>query len=356
MKILVALDRFGDKLSSHEANVYIEEGIQKAAPGSQVIKVPLFDGTKDMIDGVLQWNRGKRYHWNVLGSQLQQKRATVAGIDKRLFIDCATLFDDVTELQQTSSAGLGQVILNGLDLGYDAFTVALGHTTVMDGGIGMLELLGARFYDLNGQQLTGPLSAADIKRIREIDLSSLDDRLSTSTFTVVSDQSYYLFGRNSHVASFTLNAEAQQVIDNNIWYLNEQFKKIDINLTEPAFGGDGGGLRAVFSAVLSAEVMTSKEMIFKETDIEALLEEADMVIFGGGTEHATKGSLVSQAIMEHSKQDKIFLYLTAGRQLPSDKATIYHFNIYPEMTEQTQDIQIGIQLQNTVMTLINMYR
>ncbi len=354
MNILVALDRFGDKLSSHAANIFVEEGIKQTASHSEVIKLSLFDGTKDMIDGVLQWNSGKRYQWNVPGSHLQQKRVVIAGIDKKLFIDCSTLFDDVIDLKETSSAGLGQVILNGLDLGYESFTIALGRTTIMDGGVGMLELLGARFYDMNGDQMTGPLSAVDIKRIRNIDLSYLDDRLHTSRFTVISDRSYYLYGNHSHVADLTIDEEDQKSIDNTIWYLNEQFKKIGINLTRPSDGGDGGGLRAVFSEVLSAEVLTSKELIFRETDIEGLIEEADMIIFGGGTETASKGSLVSQAVMAHSQPDKIYIYLTAGSQLPSDADHIYHLNVYPEMTSETNDLQIGIQLQNTIKTILKL--
>ncbi|TDM12617.1 glycerate kinase [Macrococcus lamae] len=356
MNILVAVDRFEDKLSSREANNYIEEGIHKVLENSQVVKVPLFDGSKDMIDGVLQWNRGKRFQWNVLGSQLQQTKVTVAGIDKNLYIDCSTLFNNAGQLQETSSTGLGQVILNGLDLGYEAFTVALGNSTVMDGGIGMLELLGVRFFDGNGDQLTGPLIAADIKRIRNIDVSSIDDRLAACEFTIISDKDYYLFGSHSHAADIVADTEELKTMDNNIWYLNEQFKKINFNLTRPSYGGDGGGLRAVFSEILSAEVITSKEMIFRDTNIEHLLEEADMIIFGGGTVNASKGSLVSQAIMDYAAAGKKYIYLTAGQQLPSDDTNIYHFNIYPEMTADTQDIQIGIQLQNTVMTLMRMQK
>ena len=51
----------------------------------------------------------------------------------------------------TSTYGLGQMIADARDKGYDKVIVGLGGSATNDGGTGMLQALGYKFYDRSGK-------------------------------------------------------------------------------------------------------------------------------------------------------------------------------------------------------------
>ncbi|ULG72527.1 glycerate kinase [Macrococcus brunensis] len=350
MNILVAIDRFEDILTSGEASSYIEEGVKTVYPNANVISVPLFDGQKHLIEGILSWQQGIKYNWQIQDANLRQREVTAAVIHDCLYIDCSRVFSQTADLLDTSSYGLGQMILNGLDLGYRSFTIALGESQVYDYGIGMLEKLGAVFFDIDDHKMTGPLSSAHIKHVRRIDLSGLDDRLSESTFKVISDLDYYLFGNKSQVADSILEDAVKMTIDNNIWYLNEQYKKAGLSVN-PKNGGHAGGLRSIFESLFDARILSSKDMIFEETSLKDLLDEADAVIYGGGTVRPSESSLVAQAITQKAGP-QLYIYLSAGQQFAPPSEAVHFLNIYPDMSTDTDKLKLGIQLQNSIKTIL----
>jgi len=350
MNILVAIDRFEDILTSGEASSYVEEGVKTVCPDANVISVPLFDGQKHLIEGILSWQQGIKYNWHIQDANLRQRDVSAGAIHDCLYIDCSRVFSHTANLLDTSSYGLGQMILKGLDLGYRSFTIALGDSQVYDCGIGMLEKLGAVFFDIDDHTMTGPLSSAHIKHVRRMSLSGLDDRLTESTFKVISDFDYYLFGDKSQIADSMLDDAAKMTIDNNIWYLNEQYKKTGLSIN-PRNSGHAGGLRSIFESLFNARIITSKEMIFEETSLGELLEEADVVIYGGGTVRPSEGSLVAQAITQKAGS-KLYIYLSAGQKLAPPGEAVHFLNIYPDMSTDTDKLKLGMQLQNSIKTVL----
>lgn len=53
----------------------------------------------------------------------------------------------------TSSYGTGQLIKNALDKGVQQIILGIGGSATVDGGVGMLQALGAVFYDEQQQRL-----------------------------------------------------------------------------------------------------------------------------------------------------------------------------------------------------------
>ncbi|GGB00328.1 glycerate kinase [Macrococcus hajekii] len=353
MNILIAMDRFEDILTSSEAASYVEEGARVVWSDAQIISVPLFDGQKNLIEGILSWQQGTKYRWQIPDANMEMRQVTAAGVNEHFYIDCTPLYGQTRDLMKTSSYGLGEMILHALDLDYRTFTIALGEAALYDGGIGMLQQLGAQFFDLNDDMMTGPLDSESIKRVRRIDLSHLDDRLTVSSFNIISDYDYYLFGNNSSVVNEALTDADKSRLDNNIWYLNEQYKKSGLHLALQK-GGHAGGLRGLFESLFKARTHSSKEMIFEETSIVELLSEADVIIYGGGTATPMATSLVAQAITEQVTSDKRYIYLAAGQQTAPANESVYYLNIYPNLTGDVEVMDIGVQLLNSVQTLLKM--
>ncbi|WP_414055937.1 glycerate kinase [Macrococcus equi] len=355
MKILVAMDSFFDKLYSHHANQYVFDGIKAAHSSANIVMVPLFESDKNMIDALLVWEKGRKIKRQVKDGSLLPVEVEVAilGHDTML-IDCKDVLGQNNNPIDSSSYGLGELVTQGMDMGIKSFIISIGGLTTFDAGVGMLSAFGAKFYNRDLAIMEDVLTQNDLKEIRHIELSDLDNRLKDVSFTIVSDHQYKIYGKESHIAHSDYDFDTKQSVDNNIWYVTQQFKKIGIDFTASIYGGDGGAIRAIFEQIFKAETMTSAQLIFDRTHIHNLMDEADMVIYGGGSIDESTGSLVVSEINKIQNPEKTNIYLMAGKQykqMSNDKSVI-ELNIYPEVKEDTKDIQIGIQLQNAVKNIL----
>ena len=75
-------------------------------------------------------------------------------------------------VEQRSSYGL-EVIIDALNNGADNIVISLGGIDSFDGGIGMMQALGAQFYNDEGELLDAREGAQVIKFIRRIDFSAI---------------------------------------------------------------------------------------------------------------------------------------------------------------------------------------
>lgn len=354
MKILIAMDSFFNKLHSHHANQYVFDGVKAVDKDANIVMVPLFESDNNIIDALLVWEKGRKIVRRVMDNQLQEKDVEVAILNQHtMLIDAKALVSSNNSPQQTSSYGLGQLIQQGLDLGMKSFIISIGKLMIFDAGLGMLQAFGAKFHHRDYALLESPLTQSDLKDIRYIELSDIDDRLKGISLTIVSDDNYQVYGKDSHIAHTDLAFDEKQVIDNSIWYITQQFNKSGIDLNAALNGGDGGAIRAVFEQMFNATIKTSAQLIFERTHIGNLIEEADIVIYGGGSIDETHGSLVVQQINQLQHADKINLYLSAGKQyMQKNDNNVIELNVYPEISENTEPIQIGMQLQNAVKNII----
>ncbi|WP_414049359.1 glycerate kinase [Macrococcus animalis] len=354
MKILIAMDSYFDKLYSHHANQYVYDGVKSVDKTSNVVMIPLFESDKNMIDALLVWEKGRKIKRKIVNDMLVPTEVDVAILEHdTMLIDSKSILASDQPLL-ASSFGLGELITQGLDMGVKSFIISMGGLSTFDAGLGMLSAFGAKFYNRDYNEIDQPITQSILKEIRHMELSDMDNRLKSVAFTIVSDHQYKIYGKESHIANSDFDFETKQAIDNSIWYIAQQFKKFNIDLTASIYGGDGGVIRAVFEQVFNAKTKTSAELIFERTHIKSLLDEADMVIYGGGSEDESTGSLVVREINKLQNPNKINVYLMGGKQykqMSNDKEVI-ELNIYPEVKEDTEDIQIGIQLQNAVKNIV----
>ncbi|MFV8112003.1 glycerate kinase, partial [Enterobacter cloacae complex sp.6700816] len=76
----------------------------------------------------------------------------------------------------TNSYGTGQLIAHALSQGVKQIILGIGGSATVDGGVGMLQALGVKFYDEN-RQLLGT-SGNILPQIAHIDIQNIDPRLS----------------------------------------------------------------------------------------------------------------------------------------------------------------------------------
>ncbi len=75
----------------------------------------------------------------------------------------------------TTTYGTGQFIKQCLDRQVDKIVIGIGGSATNDGGFGIMQALGAKMLDENGEQLA--FGGGQFHRLRCIDLEHLDHRL-----------------------------------------------------------------------------------------------------------------------------------------------------------------------------------
>lgn len=211
MKILVAPDSFKGALSAREACGAIASGVRRAAPEAEVRCVPMADGGEGTVDALVAARAGtmhtaslstpgetrasdsRRAEWGDLGDGLAVvESASAVGLD--------VVARSSTDVLDSSTRPLGELILAVLDAGFRRILVTLGGTGTNDGGAGMLAEFGARFLDDRGREV--PPIPRRLGEVAYADLDALDARLDDVQFTMASDVSNPLLGEQGATAVY----------------------------------------------------------------------------------------------------------------------------------------------------------
>ncbi|WP_432561164.1 glycerate kinase [Kineococcus sp. SYSU DK003] len=99
-----------------------------------------------------------------------------------------------------TTRGTGALIRSALDFGAREIVLAVGGSATTDGGAGILTALGARLLDAAGHDL--PDGGAALLDLERIDLSGLDPRVRSVTWTLAADVDNPLLGERGAAAVF----------------------------------------------------------------------------------------------------------------------------------------------------------
>ncbi|MBI5974051.1 glycerate kinase [Staphylococcus canis] len=357
MKVLVAMDEFNGIISSYDANRYIEEAVASQIERADIVQVPLFNGRHELLNSVFLWKSGTQYHITAHDAEMNEVEVTYGQTDDGMGVIEAGQFLKGQQSRLThTSYGLGEVIQHALDKKVNHLVISVGGLDTSDGGAGMLQALGARFYDDEGQLLDLSKGATQIKHIRRIDTASLHPELSSCRIQIVSDYESRLYGKKSDImqtyAALGMSRDTAVEIDNLIWYFAELLKShLKKSLGPIERGGAGGGIAAVMHALFDAEIVSSHELVDQITQLDSLIKEADLVIFGEGVNEQeqiieTSSLRIAELCQKHHKLS-IALCGTADK---FDQYEAYGvtgmFNTFIDMPKTYTDFQMGIQLRS----------
>ncbi|BGE83095.1 glycerate kinase [Staphylococcus petrasii] len=363
MKVLVAMDEFNGIISSYQANRYVEEAVASQIEKADVVQVPLFNGRHELMDSVFLWQSGTKYRVNVHDADMNEVEAVYGQTEDGLTVIEGNLFlKGHQPIEQRSSFGLGEVILDALKNGADNIVISLGGIDSFDGGVGMLQALGGKFYDDENNLLDAREGARIIKFIRHIDLSGIATEFSDAKIQVMSDFSSKLYGKNSEIMktfdAHHISFDKAKELDNLIWYFSEIVKnELRVALGPIERGGAGGGIAAVLSGLYGADILTSHELVDQITHLDDLISQADLIIFGEGLKEEdnlleTTTLRIAELTEKHHKP-AIAICATDDKFDVFDKHNVTAmFNTFIEMPESYTDFKMGIQIRHyTVQAL-----
>ena len=292
MKVVIAPDSFKESLSAPAVAEAISRGWLRARPGDETLLRPMADGGEGTVDAVLAARPGERREREVCGPLGQPVKAHWGWLDDAAAViemAAASGLHWVPEAQRdatrTTSRGTGELIREALDAGARKIIIGLGGSATNDGGLGLLQALGASFVDGQGNELGA--GGARLAELARIDLSNLDPRLATVEIEVAADVNNPLCGPHGASAVFgpQKGASPAQVrqLDAALKRLAE-IAALALGQDHSLFPGVGaaGGLGFACRAFLKARFRPGIELIAELSALEPALAGASLVITGEG--------------------------------------------------------------------------
>lgn len=291
--IVVAPDSFKGSATAEEIATYIESGIKRVDKQVKVHKIPIADGGEGTISSLVSALGGDVLDDTVHGpfGQLVKSRYGLVKNENIAIIEVAetsgiTLVErDKLNPYRASSYGLGELILLLIKKGVKHLYVGLGGSATNDGGIGMLEGLGVKFYDEARRRLSG--TVANLDKIVHIDDTNLQRDLENVQITALADVRNVLTGKDGATAVYgkQKGAKADDIrcLDKKLKTFQSRVKETrDSQYGEYPGSGAAGGIGAALKTFCHAEIVSGIDTILKLTQMKERILQSDLVITGEG--------------------------------------------------------------------------
>ena len=286
MKVVVAVDSFKGSLTSIEAGNAVKRGILRACPDAEVTVLPLADGGEGTIDSIAPFICGITKTISVsdpLGRPIEASYI-IDSVSKSAYIEMAKaagltlLKEDERDPYLTTTYGVGELMKDAIDNGAEKLVICIGGSATNDGGAGMLQALGARLLDKDGNDIRH--GAIGLKDLYKADFSSLLGR--GIQVITASDVTNPLCGPDG--ASFVYGPQkgaSQKACEEMDGWLKNYAVLTGFDPYEKGTGA-AGGMSFALKNILGAELRSGAKSVMEITGLEDLIRECDIVITGEG--------------------------------------------------------------------------
>lgn len=338
MKIIIAPDSFKESLSALVVAEQIEEGFREIFPDAEYVKLPMADGGEGTVAALVAATGGRVIEAQVTGP-LGEKTAAFYGVtgDGRTAViemaaagGLALVPSALRNPMKTTSYGTGELIRLALDAGLRDLLVGIGGSATNDGGAGMLQALGVRLLDGQGQEV-GP-GGGCLDQVARIDCSGLDSRLEPCRISVACDVDNSLTGARGASAVFgpQKGASPEMVarLDANLGHFSRLVARdLGVEVADIPGAGAAGGMGAALLAFLGAELRPGIDVVSKVVGLERLLVGAQLLITGEGRiDSQTVFGKTPVGVARMAKRQGVPVIALAG-SLSADAAVVYPHGI-----------------------------
>lgn len=292
MKVVVACDSFKGCMKSEEVSEHVAHGIHRVDPNIEVKSYVIGDGGEGTVDAFAKTCHGELVYVNTTDAYGKRIQSYYALIDdgKTAVLEVANIIGLNMHPREKrapffgSSFGVGTVMLDAYKRGCKKIIIGLGGSATNDGGMGLLQALGCRFYDVHHQYLSP--QAMNLEKVHYIDFNRLQ-KMEGIELIAACDVKNHLLGEEG--ATFVFGKQkgffpnqikkVDQGMENFRNHI-QRYLNIDINAFEG--GGAAGGIGAVLIGILQAKMISGIELLFEYSDIKEQVKDCDLVITGEG--------------------------------------------------------------------------
>lgn len=313
-RYLCAPDSFKESLTAMEAARAMAQGIENADHDAEVRCLPMADGgegtARALVDATGGSMRAVPVH-DPLGRPVEGHfgllaDGTTAVVETAEASGLALLEAKERNPLITSSYGTGELMLAAVRSGAKRIIVGLGGSATNDAGAGLLQALGVRLLDKNGNDLAH--GGAALANLTTIDISTMDPALKNVAITAACDVTNPLTGPTGASAVFgpqkgaskddvaTLDAALAhfaQVIDS----------QLGVAVNDVPGAGAAGGIGAALKGFLNAEFRPGIAIVIEQSGLDAAAQWADVVFTGEGSiDFQTKFGKTPAGVAETAKR------------------------------------------------------
>jgi glycerate kinase len=323
MRVICAPDKFKQCCTAGEAAQALAAGVRDAAPGAEVVQLPVADGGEGTLDALHEVfpKRIKARVQDPLGREVDAALA-LSKDGKRALVESAQacglgrLDESERNPAVTHTFGVGQLIKAALDAGAGEILIGLGGSATSDGGTGMARALGAKFLNESRKDVT--LAGESLVQIRAVDLSGLDKRLKKTKLRALCDVMSPMLGEHGASRKFIVQkggtTRTMHKLEEGLAMLQLATAGAGLrgNGLEPGTGSAGGLGFGVYS-LLGGDLEPGAEHVLELIGFNRLLKGTAFVLTGEGSYDAqtAEGKLIS-VLAEQCRQADVPLVVLAG--------------------------------------------
>ena len=324
MNILISPQAFKGSISAIEVANNIEKGINKANPNHNIIKLPVADGGDNTLDTLVEVTKGEIYETTATGPHGKKIKTKwgALGDNKTAVIEMAKISGlalmDRNKLKPYTytTYGMGEVIKECLNYGFNNFIIGIGGSATNDGGLGMAEALGAILKDKNNKPIKRGIKG--LGSLNTIDLKNIDKRIHNSSFQIACDVNNPLYGPNGATYIFGtqkgFNSKEIELIDS---YMKNYGNLIDSisekEISKHPGSGAAGGIGAAAMYFLNAKLKSGSGIILDYLEFAKHCQNIDIVITGEGQmDFQTINNKAPIAVARIAKKHQIPVFAICG--------------------------------------------
>lgn len=354
MKIVIASDSFKGSMSSLDVATAASAGVIEVYPDSEIVSVNVADGGEGTVEAIVDALGGEIVKVQVsdpLGRKIETSYG-IAGETAILEMAAASGLPLLTAEERnpwaTSTLGTGEMIMDAIARGCRKFLVGIGGSATNDAGVGMLQAMGFRFYDANGELITQGCGCV-LGSIARIDDSLVSAAVKESQFTVACDVDTPFCGPEGAAPVFApqkgADAEMVKRLDEGMASFAKVItEKYAIDIVPVAGAGAAGGMGGAFRAFLGATLKKGIDMVLDAIDFDTTIQGANLVITGEGkVDFQTAKGKTAAGVLNRAKQQHIPVVAIGGCVEMCDSLVQMGFaGIYPILEEKVP-LEIAMQ-------------
>lgn len=358
-RILICPSGFKESLKSHDAADHIATGIRRVLPNVHITKAPMVDGGEGFTEGLVTATGGRKISCEVVGPVgepvpshygfLGGDRQSTAIIEMAAAAGLSLVPRHRRNPLHTTTYGVGQLIKMALDEGADKILFGCGDSGTCDGGIGMAQALGAKFFDSSGLEIPAAVGGLGLQSLTSVDLSGLDPRLRSVSIDVACNWHNILCGPRGVARVFgpqkgatPREVEKLEVAMHNVARVVSFCTGQDVALApgSGASGGLGAGL-----LLIGAKLHPRFDIVSQFLDVDDLLADCDLAITAeGGIDYQTPYGKVPSYIASKAQTHQVPVIALAGTVGEGAAINYKHgIDAYTSILKSPMPLEIAIE-------------
>lgn len=337
MNILICPNSFKGSYTAIQIADFIENAINKYSSDINTIKIPIADGGDGTIDVFRMHFKGTIIQETIYNPVFRKINAqyfihnNIAIIELAKASGVTLLNDNQKNPFNTTTFGTGELIKSAIKNNCTEIWLGIGGSATIDGGIGVLQALGVKFCDPEGNVFFP--KSNEMKKISSIDISGYIIPANCK-IRVLCDVENPIVGVNGAVKVFGAQKGANEIMQNeleeNLLHFTNIISKYSDNknlLTMP-FGGASGGVPIGLSLFSNVHFYKGIDFILDTLDFDKHILNADLVITAEGQiDNQTYNGKAPMGVALRCKNYNKAIIAIAGKVL--SESNIYFDTVYP---------------------------